>query len=70
MKKFSSPLKEVEHSIGVLYETVLQSNIRLTGSVNNLKVTVENLMAAEVKVKDIVMAQKEIEQKYKLLANS
>ena len=64
-----SPLQEVENNIGKLYETSLKSNLHLTESVNNLRVTVKNLISAESKVKDIVLAQQLIEKKYKLLAN-
>ncbi len=69
MKIQKTPFKEVENNIGKLYETSLKSNLQLTESVNNLRVTVKNLISAESKVKDIVLAQQVIEKKYKLLAN-
>jgi hypothetical protein len=70
MVKYETPIKEVNHNIGVLYETVLQSNTRLTSSVDNLRVTVNNLMSAEARVKDMIMAHHEIEKKYKILAKA
>lgn len=68
MNKYKSPTNEVNHQIGTLYEVSLQSNLRLTDSVNNLRITVENLMSAESKVKDIILAQEIIVKQYKLLA--
>jgi hypothetical protein len=68
MNKFTSPTKEITHNIGKLYETAIQSNLRLTESVDNLKITVGNLLAAENKVKDIIMAQEYLTKKYNAVA--
>lgn len=70
MKKYQSPMKEVNHNIGNLYEVSLQSNLRLTESVENLKITVKNLVSSESRVKDIILAQQMVEQRYKLKASS
>lgn len=69
MAKFDSPLKEIDYTIGMLYELSLQSNFRLTDAVNNLRITVGNLMAAETHIRDIDTAQKAIEMRYKMLSN-
>ena len=69
MSKHASPIKEVNYNIGKLYETSLESNVRLAKSVNNLKITIGNLMAAESRVKDIIMAQEFLTKKCKLIAN-
>ncbi|MEW5821291.1 MAG: hypothetical protein AB1782_13945 [Cyanobacteriota bacterium] len=68
MYKYKSPSNEVNNNIGRLYEVSIQSNLRLTESVNNLRVTVENLVSAETKVKDIIMAQEYLTKKYKSVA--
>lgn len=68
MYKYKSPSNEVNNNIGRLYEVSIQSNLRLTESVNNLRVTVENLVSAETKVKDIIMAQEFLTKKYKSVA--
>lgn len=69
MNKYHTPLKEIDNTIGILYELSLQSNLKLTESVNNLRITIGNLMSAETKVKDIVVAQQVLENKYKLIAS-
>lgn len=65
MSKFISPLKEIDYTIGVLYELTLQSNLQLTESVNNLRITVGNLIAAETQLQDINLAHVSTESKYK-----
>lgn len=61
--------KEVNHNIGVMYELVLENNLQLTNSVNDLKITIQNLAAAEAKLKDIILAQQYITRQYKFIAN-
>lgn len=69
MNKYKSPMKEVNNNIGNLYEVSLQSNLRLTESVENLKITVKNLISSESRVKDIILAQQIIEKRYRLMAS-
>lgn len=68
MSKFASPIKEIEYTIGVLYELSLHTNLQLTDSVNNLRITVGNLIAAETQLQDINLAHNTIETKYKALS--
>jgi hypothetical protein len=69
MSRFETPLSEICYNIGVLYELSLSTNIALSESVNNLNVTVSNLIAAESRVNDLVMAQEKINHKYSILQN-
>lgn len=60
--------KEVNHNIGTMYELVLHNNLQLTNSVNDLKITIQNLAAAEAKLKDVIMAQQLVSNQEKLKA--
>lgn len=68
MNKFTKPLQEVNYRIGILYELSLQSNYRLTESVNNLKVSVNNMVTTENKLQFIVAKQDAIDCIYPKIA--
>lgn len=69
MAKFSSPLKEIDYRIGRFYETVIQSNLKMTESTENLQITVRNLIAADTRVKDLVLAHQIVKERYANVAN-
>lgn len=56
MAKFLSPKQEVNYHVGCLYELILENNLKLTYSVNDLKSTVSTLLDAEKQVQHIVKA--------------
>lgn len=69
MAKRQSPLKEIDYRIGRFYEAVIQSNLKMAESTENLRVTIQNLIAADARVKDLILAQQLVQERYAKASN-